>query len=58
MRRFGDQADGALVVAAAVVPGLDDQQALLYYEQAQALAKTQQEKQGIQITINRLTGKK
>ncbi|OQP47922.1 RNA polymerase subunit sigma [Niastella yeongjuensis] len=38
--------------------GFDNQQALLNYEQAQVLAKTQREKQGIQETIDNLKGKK
>jgi len=37
---------------------VDNQQALAHYEQALALAKTQREKQGIQSTIDTLSGKK
>ena len=38
--------------------GLDNQQALSHYKQALALAKTQREKQGIQSTIDSISGKK
>ena len=38
--------------------GFDNEQALLHYEQALALAKTQREHQGIQLMINNIPGKK